>query len=296
MFYTAYNLTIDSELPLPELATVDSHSHADVSIRVSKVPLRATSEATQLGPYLWWGSAGLYLHVPRVARFLIVSGDTILVDAEAGVDEDSVRVFLLGSAIGALLHQRGLLVLHGNAIRMGNGCMVCIGQSGAGKSTLAAGFALRGHEILADDVVAVDGASRVLPGYPRIKLWQDAADHLTIDTGPLHRIRPALQKFHFPVRPASADSLPIRWIYLLDSDEGDCLRFESIHGLDRFRPLHDNTYRLRFLSGVEMKSDHLRLCGKVVNSVHLVRITRPRNGFSLDQMIEQILHDIEEHP
>lgn len=296
MVYTAYNLIFDSQLPLPELMVAAAPQSPDVSIRFGHVSPHALPDTTQLGPYLWASPAGVCLHVPRIARFLIQDGNSILIDAETGIDEDSVRVFLLGSAFGALLHQRGLLVLHGNAIRIGDACMVCIGNSGAGKSTLAAGFSLLGHEVLADDVVAVDAQCHVLPGYPRIKLWKDVAEQLEIDTRPLSRIRPALEKFNFPVQPSSSQALPIRWIYLLNNDEGEGLRFEPIHGLARFQPLHDNTYRLRFLNGMAIKAEHLRLCGQVATRARLAQVTRPRSGFCLDQLIERIQTDISENP
>ena len=67
-------------------------------------------------------------------------------------------------------------MLHGNAVRVDDGCAVVLGRSGAGKSTLSAEFVRRDLDLLADDVVPVDDLLRALPGTPRIKLWADAAD------------------------------------------------------------------------------------------------------------------------
>ena len=152
----------------------------------------------QLGPYLWTTNDQLWLHVPEVARYLVSRGESVVVDPDGDPDEDSLRVFLLGSALGALLFQRGYLVLHGNAVRVRDQCLICVGPSGAGKSTLAAEFMRRGHEVLADDVVPVAADCRILPGFPRIKLWQDAADRLAIETAGLRRIRPQLEKYQLP--------------------------------------------------------------------------------------------------
>ena len=52
--------------------------------------------------------------------------------------ESDVRVFLLGSCIGALLHQRGILVLHAGAIHTDKGAVLFTGPWGIGKSTLLA--------------------------------------------------------------------------------------------------------------------------------------------------------------
>jgi hypothetical protein len=268
-----------------------------IDIRLGLVAPDGLAGGTQLGPYLWVNPRSLWLQVPRVARFLVSEGREILIDPEPGIDEDSVRVFLLGSAFGAVLFQRGLLVLHGNAVRIGDQCMVCVGPSGAGKSTLAAGFMRRGYPILADDVVPVDGECRALPGFPRIKLWQDVADELAIDVTDMRRIRPNTHKFNLPVGTAGADEpCPIRWIYILDSDHLEALQIEPILGMQRFRPLHDNTYRVRFLQGMVLKAEHLKLCGQLAGRIRLARLTRPRKGFHLEPMLDCILADIAEHP
>lgn len=297
--YVAYSLKIDSALPLPELTVLDEANPQvpDVSIRIEAVSPDGLPDGQQLGPFLWASPSRLWLQIPRVARFLVSHGNEILIDPEPGIDDDSLRVFLLGSAFGALLLQRGHLVLHGNAIRIGEQCMVCVGHSGAGKSTLAAGFMQRGYQVLADDVVPVDAQCRALPGFPRIKLWQDVADKLEIDTRALRRIRPNIEKYNLPVASDGAGrALPIGWVYILDSDYIDDLRIQPIQGLQRFQPLYSNTYRVRFLNGMALKPEHLKLCGKLASKIRLARISRSRGGFNLDQMIDTILADIAEHP
>lgn len=297
MRYSAYNLTIESELSLSELLPAPEDLLPDVLIRYGSINSTGLPEGKQLGPFLWVAHTDFWLQVPNVARFLVSNGSDILIDPEPGIDEDSIRVFLLGSAFGALLFQRGHLVLHGNAIRIGNQCMICVGHSGAGKSTLAAGFMQRGHPILADDVVPVDAQCNALPGFPRIKLWQDVADKLDINTQELRRIRPNMEKFNLSLATLGSDRpLPIRWIYILNSGHVDNIKIEPIVGMQRFQPLHSNTYRVRFLEGMALKPDHLKLCGKLASKIRLASITRPQSGFSLDQIIESILSDITENP
>jgi len=314
--YRAYGLTIDSELELPELeravddssaglagdartARAASQSRApDLSIRIGPVPAEGLIGGQQLGPFLWADPQNIWLHIPGVARFLATGGHTITVDPATvpDTDPDSIRVFLLGSGLGAALCQRGLLVLHGNAVQVGDACMCAVGHSGTGKSTLAAGFWRRGHTILADDVVAVDSSCCALPGFPRIKLWQDSADKLSVDTAALRRVRPSTNKFNLPVAPARTGALPLRWVYILDVHNGTDLRLEPITGLARFTPLHNNTYRVRFLEGMAMKGEHLKLCGQLAGRIRLVKVSRPREGFTLDALIDALMADMAEHP
>ncbi len=302
--YRAYGLTIDSDMELPELVAVagDAAGAAcpagtpDITIRRGAVADSGLPDAgQQLGPFLWADPANVWLHIPDIAKFLVTGGHTITVDPAPGIDADSVRVFLLGSGLGAALFQRGFLVLHGNAVQVGDACMCALGYSGAGKSTLAAGFWRRGYPILADDVIAVDHDCRAMPGFPRIKLWQDSAERLNVDTAPLRRVRPATHKFNLPVAPPADAPLPIRWIYILDSHNEPDLRLEPITGLARFAPLHNNTYRVRFLDGMALKADHLKLCGQLAGRVRLVKVTRPRDGFHLDNLMDALIADMAEH-
>ncbi len=299
--YTCYGLALRSRIELPELQPLPTSSaHAnrpDINIRLGAVAAKGLGGGEQLGPYAWADSRSLWLRVPAVARFLVSEGRDILIDPEPGIDEDSLRVFLLGSAFGALLFQRGYLVLHGNAIRIGDQCLVCVGPSGAGKSTLAAGFLRRGYPVLADDVAPVDGECRALPGFPRIKLWRDVTHELAIDTSGLRRIRPNTEKFNLPVGSAETSApLPIRWVYILGSDLVEGVQIEPINGVDRFQPLYHNTYRVGFLNGMALKTEHLSLCGKLAGQIRLARLTRPRSGFHLEPLIDAILADIASHP
>jgi len=298
MRYACYGLSIDSPIALPELVPAANDEGApDVRIELERVPAgERLDSARQLGPYLWAGPSELALTIPGIARFLVSEGRRILVEPDPGIDEDSVRVFLLGSALGALLFQRGLLVLHGNAVRVGDACMVCVGPSGAGKSTLAAAFLQRGHEILADDVVPVDGECRALPGFARVKLWQDAADELGVDTAPLRRIRPEMEKFNYPVDRFADRPLPVRWIYVLDSHSRPDIVIEPIRGMRCFEFLHANTYRVRFLKGMGLESEHLRLAGKLIGRIRLARVTRSDLGFDVASLADCLLADIAENP
>ncbi|MCL1073825.1 hypothetical protein [Shewanella dokdonensis] len=295
MYYSAYQLTIASELPLPELVPVNG-TQTDVTIRFDNVAKNGLADGEQLGPFLWAAPNTLWLQVPNVARFLVRNGNEIIIDPADGIDDDSIRVFLLGSAFGALLFQRGLLVIHGNAVRIGDECLICVGPSGAGKSTLAAAFMQRGFDVLADDVVPVNDAGLALPGFPRIKLWQDAAEQFEIVTDDLRRIRPEMNKFNLPVNGVVQQALPIRWIYILGSDHIDEITFEAINGMAKFMPLQNNTYRAKFLHGMQLKPQHLSMCGKLASKIRLSRLTRPKLGFTANAMVDAILKDIEVNP
>lgn len=295
MYYSAYQLTIASELALPELLPADTEE-ADVQIRFACVSRDGLADGKQLRPFLWAGENALWLDIADVARFLIRDGNEILIDPVPGIDDDTIRLFLLGSAFGALLFQRDLLVIHGNSVRIGEQCLICVGPSGIGKSTLAAAFLQRGFDILADDIVPVNKEGQALPGFPRIKLWQDAADQFTINTAELRRIRPEMEKFNLSVKAMQQQALPVRWVFILCYDDISDIRIEPISGMEKFRPLRNNTYRAKFLEGMNLKAQHLCLCGKLAGQIRLARLIRPREGFVVEKVVDAVLAHIEMNP
>jgi hypothetical protein len=292
--YAAYGLTIASAIELPELGPQwEAASRFDVNIILGEVSRIDTEGGGGRGGSYWIDPQHFWLHVDTVAYFLVSEGHTITIMADADADPSTVRAYLLGSVCGAMLVQRGFLILHGNAIRIGDACLVCVGDSGAGKSTLAAAFLQRGYPVLADDVVAVDNRGCAIPGFPRIKLWQDAADQLGYSTEGQVPVVPGMAKFNLLIQAFDPDErLPIRWIYRLGSADTDDVRVEEIGGMARFRLLRDNTYRHEYLEGHSMFADHLAQCGQLANQARMASVQRPADGFAIDLLIDSLLADV----
>lgn len=296
--YELCGLTLESELELTEaLPAPKTAGPADAAIRYGTVSPDGLANGRRLGPFCWAAPSALWLRVPEVASFLVTDGKEIVVDPHPGIDEDSVRVFLLGSALGALLSQRGLLVLHGNAIQVGDSCVICVGPSGSGKSTLAAEFMKRGFSILADDVTPVDENCCAVPGMPRIKLTQDAANRLSISTDGLRMIRPNIPKFNLPLDgdQFGLHPVPVRWIYVL-SPRKSGLEIVAFHGMDRLRPLRNNTYRFGYLKGMALQHQHLQSCGRLGGRVHVSLLTRHQHGGTIEEIADVMLADMAENP
>ena len=292
--YTAYGLTISSEIALPELLLAPNQSGAaDVHVRVGSIVIPEEPGAKAIGPFAWLNDENFWLTVPDIARFQVVRDNEIILEPLEGSEPDAVRLFLLGSVFAALLFRRGLLLLHGNAIRIGDSCLVCLGPSGAGKSTLAAAFVQRGYKMLADDVIAVDLNGNALPGFPRMKLWQDSAETLNIDTTYLNPIRQSLAKFNMPALDMFCETpLPIRWLYLLTSDHRTDIGVLPVKGMDRFQTLLANTYRRRFMTGLNLGSSHLNSCGLLAQQTRMARVVRPKIGFEVHALVDCILEDV----
>jgi hypothetical protein len=188
--------------------------------------------------------------------------------------------------------QRDHLVLHGNAIRVGDAVAVVLGHSGSGKSTLAAEFARRGYDVLSDDVVPVDAGGRAVPGYPRIKLWDDALERLGVGTDGLERINDDHEKFQLPLRRGGLEPLPLRWVYVLERHAGSELTVEPVHGALTFSLLHEHTYRNELVHGPEASARHLQQCSRLMRTARLARVRRPAETMTAEATADTILADI----
>ena len=290
-----YGLTAESDWLLPECLSAEQGAEPDICIIKGLVPENGIDPLSE-DMYEQSIEREFWLNIEEVARYWIRQGKEIIVEPYPDADEESIRVFLLGSAIGALLFQRGLLLIHGNAIEIDGACAVCVGDSGAGKSTLAAAFLQNGYRLLADDVVPVTEQGMATPGFPRIKLWGDTARLLGIETDGLRRIMPDMDKYNVPLGERYCNTpLPIKWVYVLESvDEGFvCLPYE---GMSRFEPLHENTYRVHFLEAMALKPQHLQQVAKLAGGIHMAKIQRPQSGFRINELVQFILNDIRNHP
>jgi hypothetical protein len=281
MLFSCFNFRLRSELALGELTPANDpgDDRPIVDIRLGAVPemLEGAPEA-QHGLQAIGGDA--LLTVTGNARYLIRDGREIIVEPLPGSSERNVRLFLLGSALGVLVYQRGLLPLHANALVIGDGVAAFTGHSGAGKSTLAAHFQAAGYEVLCDDVcvVSFDDAGRPFawPGLPRLKLWEDAAQQFGHDPAALDRAVDGLEKFHVPIgRPAEVRPVPLRRLYTLARAEGDDPgSITRLRGAEAMNAAMENSYRGIYLATLGATATHFRQCAMLLQHVEVFAATR----------------------
>ena len=291
--YSCYGLVLASEIELPDLgAPLVTGAEPDVVVRLG--PLAAPPTTADPLPYgLWRDGTSAGVLVPDVGRYEARDGREVIIDPVDGADPRSVRLFLLGSVLGAVMMQRDHLVLHGNAFRVGDACAVVVGHSGAGKSTLAAELDLRGFDVLSDDVVPVDSSGMAIPGHPRIKLWDDALERLGVDTDGLERINDDHEKFQLPLRRNEVGPLPLRWVYVLERHEGDELLLEPVRGAATFGTLYEHTYRNELVHGAGPMAQHLEQCARLVSVARVTRVRRPVASYTVEATADAILADIQ---
>jgi hypothetical protein len=291
--YCAYDLTLRSGIPLPELEVLaEGIPEVDIELgpidwRPSTTPPDGSCFETK-GPdtFLFWDTLG---------TFQVTGGRRILIDRCTSASDALLRLPLLGAVLATLLHQRGLLVLHASAVEIDGRSIVFIGNKGDGKSTTAAALYARGHCFIADDIVAIrselDGSHTVLPGFPQFKLMSEAVlpalceDPIglpKIATGADKRTRRLTGNF-------ARQPVPLGGLCSLSF--GDELRIEKLSVQRSILNLIANTYVARFgrqLIHDELAETHLQNCVSLLRRTSMHDMTRPRNFGMLPALTEML--------
>lgn len=285
-----FGLTVVSELTLPELPL--THGNADVYIRYGKTPVELDNtllrqENCQAGP------SQLLLNVPAAGRFHVKNGNSITIEPVATADEKTIRLFLLGTAFGALLMQRGILPIHGSAIALDGRGIIFTGASGAGKSSLLAAFRQQGANFLTDDVAAIsmdaNGVPWLNPAYPQQKLWRDSAEAMGLNLDGHARVLPNMDKYALPSA-AGFCSTAVPLVAICELQPAQCADV-SIHPLDKGDTLSiliQNTYRPWLVQGLGLKPHHFRQCVELCARIRGLRLIRESRTFSLAEQMRMV--------
>lgn len=299
--YSAYGLTFACELQLPEMMQSRAPDEfADVHISLGKVA-QPPPEAFFAKRWIRARDDQVLVYWPEVGAFSISGGNRVVIDPVEGCQPEVLRLFLLGTTLAIVLHQRGLAVFHAGAVAIDGQGVMLVGKKGAGKSSLAAAFHSLGHGFLSDDLAVLDMDRRpyaMLPGFPYVKLWPDSADQLFSGTA-LERLRAGSEKLGNRLPLNCAEPVPLKAVLLLD--EGPQLALEPLAPQAAVVELMGHWYGARF--GRELFESlgperHLHHCSEVAQSARIFRFFRPNNISSLQNQalyasnaLQQFLHE-----
>ncbi|OZB96615.1 aldolase [Paenibacillus sp. XY044] len=292
--YTAFGLTIESEIPLPELRPIE-HFGQDIQVRIGFADLAETwSRQGTLVNKFAVNEQKVMFRIPELAVFSAENGTRIYVSPDADADEDHIRLYVLGTCIGAILMQRRILPLHGSAVVMNGKAYALVGNSGQGKSTLASALLQRGCELLTDDVIAVTMDSQhnpqVEPAYPQQKLWQDSLDAFGMDAGALRPLFDRETKYAVPVLSKFAsDPIPLAGVFELVKTDCEQPEIREIGGLERLPLLYRHTYRNSLLAESGLTPWHFDCTTRLSGSVDMYQLQRPLNQHTITRLTEIVL-------
>lgn len=298
--YKVFGLNVLSEIPLPELQpqSVENTELADIFIEINDLSklwyeLSAPQKRFVIKENL------VMFQIDDIAIFLIQEGKRIVVSPISKSQEDIIRIYLLGTCMGALLMQRKILPLHGSAVAINGKAYAFVGDSGAGKSTLASAFINRGYPLLSDDVIAISFSHDsqiplITPSYPQQKLWQQSLNEFGMDSQQYRSIYGRETKFCVPVTNYFSDPLPLAGVFeLVKSDEKE-IQIHKIDKLKRLQTLYGHTYRNFLIHGLGLMEWHFSTSINIVNQINLYQLCRPTTGFSASQLTALVLDTLEQ--
>ncbi|MBD3921181.1 aldolase [Paenibacillus sp. PR3] len=297
--YGAFGLQIASELALPEaLASfwqeVQEEQEPDVTIVYGDLE-QAWNESEIYNSYYAFSNEQFMMHIPDLALFSVREGKQIIVSPYGDADEHKIRLYLLGTCMGAILLQRRIVPLHGSAIVIGGKAYAIVGESGAGKSTLAAALLQEGYKLLTDDVIALSwcGSDQqvpaVIPAYPQQKLWEQSLDQLGMNSGSYATLYE--NKFAVPVtRMFSKEVTPLGGIIeLVKNEELEETTFTVCEGIKGLHVLHTHTFRNFLIPSFGLSQWHFTETAKLCGMVPIYQLQRPSARMTINDLAERIV-------
>ena len=279
--YRLFGLRIASEWEIASLHPVAEtfSSPPDVEIEQGEVRLPKDLDLID-GIEVGVLGASCFLSIAECGAFEVRSGSKVIIDPDPGVTADQISLYLLGSVFGLLLHQRGLLPFHCNAVELDGAAYLFCGESGAGKSTLAAHFVERGFNLLSDDVCALhfeaDGQLMASAGVPRLKLWRDTLGLFDRRADGLRLVPWYDDKFEVPLQDSSAaEPAPVVGIYHLRvAGDGREPGIYPLRGLGAANAVTANIYRRRLGDLVGATRAYLATAARIVREVPVFSMNR----------------------
>jgi len=220
--YKIADLTLASDLPLPELPSIASHAEPSWCVRIA--PGRYPGPPADWF-HEWRESDGrrwltfgrdddrYVLRFARWASFVVDARErTIICHSQRNTPADTLRHLLLNQVLPLVAARSDRLVLHAAAVAQEGRAIGLVGPGGAGKSTLGAAFCRSGYRLVTDDALLIhrEGSSFIVtPTYGSLRLWPDVAAAVGIDLPPsATRVAHYTRKLRIPS--TCFDSTPAR--------------------------------------------------------------------------------------
>ena len=210
-----------------------------------------------------------------------------------------LATYFLGPILGFVLRQRRVTCLHASAVELQERGVLFAGDAGYGKSTTAGAFALRGVPVLCEDIAALELTPEILwviPGYPRICLWPDAAEKLVGHAEKLPQLTPTWEKRFLALDGIRgkfvSQKTPVGLIYVFaERSDANAPRIEEVAPKDALLELVQRTY-MNWLLDRQRRGEEFDELSKVVQRIPVRRIIPHQDAGRIGELCEVILADV----
>ena len=289
--YKAFGLNLESDFKLNGL--LPSDGPAEVCIYEGDVSVMfpgSFEESTHWSE----GKEKFAFRLFGVGAFLISGGSEIIIQSAPELTDEIRELYILGTCMGALLLQRGLLPIHGSTLSLHNKQVIFTGFSGAGKSTITASLIKRGYSFLADDISAVhineNGEASIIPAFPKQKLCEDAATMILGGTEGLKKIPGIRDKYHVPSSEQFiSENRKLGALFELSTHDGSEVEIEEVEGVEKLAVITRNTFRYSLIKIMGIEKEHFQQCSQIAKTIKVYKLKRPVNGFTVEEQINNVM-------
>ncbi len=302
-YYQAYGININSDLPLPELLVGGKGENLKIHQgEISNLPKLKPTSIKRQGIEAFFGgdSKTAYLSWEGVVTFKAESGKILTVAPQMReIDPQFLNLYILSEALGMILFQQGLFLLHGSAVKLEDQdrAIIFIGEGGAGKSTTAAAFANLNpkNQVISDDLVAIEITEKkeifVRPAFPQIKLWHNTINSMGYDVNSLTPLFQGSNKYIIKNNNYFSNKyLKIAGIYVLkDSPKLKITKMlgkEAFLSLLNFFPCPND-----LLTGVDLQH-HFWQSSEILAKIPILKLERPKQFDIFPHLVNQIISSL----
>ncbi len=292
--YWGFGLHILSEIEFPELLPAD-FEEADITISAGEVPQNLSGDGLIKKPFSQLTKDEYILNIKGVCRYYAGYGKNVIFEQAEESELLSVRLFLLGTIMAAILFQRGEIPMHASAIIKDGKLILFAGNSGVGKSTLLASLSNLGYEVFSDDVCVLkidkDNTVTGTASYPMIKLWEDALDKLNVgEFNKDYKVRPQLPKFgQFFYQTFNKETIPLDKIFILSPQNtvGE-VSIKQLESVAVFKQLEKQVYKFQLIGNTQLRAKQFGLLSKVASQAKVYEVLRPTRGSNVQLLTQEI--------
>lgn len=292
MKYSAFNLIIQSDFPLP-LPECQSPIPPDITVRIGEIEEPKNLSRTYDGVWYAHGGDWLFLKWDVLGSFLILEGQRIILSPSQNPASPSPVTPLLGAVMAVTMHQRGSLALHGSSVLADDKAIIFVGPKGAGKSTMAGYYRDRGHTLISDDVCAIDMQNPdrlcIHPSFPIIKLWPDSMQALKFEPEKHERVHPEFEKRNIRLDSGFSNVMEkVASIIILKT--GPVIAFEPLTGHQTLAAILPHLIINRFADQqpIFLKNKVFSLTTKLVSTIPVYQLQRPKEIEQLPSLYELV--------
>lgn len=230
----------------------------------------------------------------RAGADFLVTDDCIACLASSLAAADLESLFL-GPVLSYWLERQGFIVLHACGIALGDQAIALLAPSGVGKSSLGGAFVRRGHRLIADDILPVQGTGRleVRPGLPQLRLWPEVLKHFGHPEPSVGRDSGAKRRVRLDELRGSEnfclEAVELGRILVLEREPGAAPSLTPMAPAEALVELVRHSFLAAIAQSLGWQPRRLETLARIVDEVEIARLRYPTDLDRLDEVVDLVI-------